>query len=193
MDYFRNSFAKDIDSIVTLYDIRHAYNKNKTLLHTDEGLKQKFSKRIIALKEKSSCVLMNACVEEILECLDDANVVVAPRFLERSPPREKKVNLLKVKPKHTKSAGRNLELFFLELTYNGKAVLEEMILEVVKRTLEYNHHNLSKTASQLGISPRTLRSKLYDIKKKESIYASRDISPRNAEPETVTDMPDTDN
>lgn len=82
MDYDRNSFAKNIDGLVTLYDVRSTYNKHKYLIHSDSGLKDKFKKRITGLIRKedeltgditpmSHCPLMIAAVEEILEYLEE--------------------------------------------------------------------------------------------------------------------------
>lgn len=185
MDYDRNSFAKSIEYIATLYDVRYAYNKNKHLLHSDEGLKDKFKKRITSLirhtdevtgevSPASQCPLLISAVEEILENLEDELEEVRPRFkatlepvteIVVEPERVKKEEP-KTRPSPFKRDSNNLEEFFYKRS-NTDNLLEEVSLEVIKKALENNDYNLTRTSKVLGISHRTLRTKIREIKKRE--------------------------
>jgi DNA-binding NtrC family response regulator len=165
MDYFRNSFAKNIDSIVTLYDVRYAYNKNKEILHADDGLSEKFIERLNYLRATTTCTLMMACLDEIIELLGEpiirevVPIDVQVEVEEKAPEPKPRKNLFK-------EDANNLEEFFKKKS-SSENLLEAVTLEIIKRSLEDNDFNLTKTAKNLGISPRTLRSKILDIRKRE--------------------------
>ena len=170
MDYFRNSFAKNIDGIVTLYDVRYAYNKNKAILHSDEGLKEKFKSRLLVLSTSSNCPLMMAAIEEILELLDEPLVEIPKKPIKKEIPMEEidQVEIqVKKRPSPFSNDSNNLEEFF-QTNIESSNVLEDFTLELIKKSLEKYDFNLTKTSKHLGISPRTLRVKIQEIKKRES-------------------------
>jgi Bacterial regulatory protein, Fis family len=173
MDYFRNSFAKNIDGIVTLYDVRYSYNKNKSILHSDEGLKEKFKSRLLTLLSLSNCPLMISALEEILECLDEPFIDnrVNKEFKDtfKDIPVEDDEEEIQVKKRVSpfSNDSNNLEEFF-QTNIESSNVLEEFTLELIKKALEKYDFNLTRTSRHLGISPRTLRVKIQEIKKRES-------------------------
>jgi DNA-binding NtrC family response regulator len=168
MDYFRNSFAKNIDGIVTLYDVRYAYNKNKSILHSDEGLREKFKARLLTLSTSSNCPLMISAIEEILELLEEPIVIPPKRsFKKESPVEEEVIVQVKKRPSPFSNDCNNLEEFF-QTNIESSNILEDFTLELIKKSLEKYDFNLTKTSKHLGISPRTLRAKIQEIKKRES-------------------------
>lgn len=168
MDYFRNSFAKNIDGIVTLYDVRYAYNKNKSILHSDEGLKEKFKARLLTLSTSSNCPLMISAIEEILELLEEPLVITPTKSFKKEIPYIEQADIqLKKRPPLFSNDSNNLEEFF-QTNIESSNILEDFTLELIKKSLERYGFNLTRTSKHLGISPRTLRAKIQEIKKRES-------------------------
>lgn len=179
MDYDRNSFAKNIDGLVTLYDVRSTYNKHRNLIHSDDGLKDKFKKRITGLVRKedevtgdiipvSHCPLMIAAVEEILEYLEDGIYTPPPKVSLKDEEEIIEVPIKKKRPSLFTQDSNNLEDFFNNRSESGN-LLEEVNLEVIKKALEKHEFNLTKASKYLGISPRTLRTKIQEIKNREVV------------------------
>lgn len=169
MDYFRNSFAKNIDGIVTLYDVRYAYNKNKSILHSDEGLREKFKARLSTLSTSSNCPLMISAIEEILELLEEPVVIIPKKSFKKEIEVEVEQEEVQVKkrPSPFSNDSNNLEEFF-QTNIESSNILEDFTLELIKKSLEKYDFNLTKTSKHLGISPRTLRAKIQEIKKREA-------------------------
>lgn len=177
MDYFRNSFAKNIEGIVTLYDVRYTYSKHKQLIHSDPGLKEKFRERIQGLISKiddvtgetipvSNCPLLISAVEEIVESLDEPIIQIEKPIKNKSIHFEVAEEVKKKRPSLFTEDCNDLEDFFQKRSTSSN-ILEEVTLEVIKKALDKFDSNLTQTAKHLGISSRTLRTKIQDIKKRE--------------------------